>query len=345
MGNFIQVSCSSYKYPCCKKMLLIFTVAILPAVSWAGMPSEKTATLCNHLETMIGDLDAFISDAAADFNPKFHKTLAKSKICSTVGWTALPKCMADGGGDHCVEEKTEQMARDSLTKAMPAAENWGKEMKVPAGHVIFHGCKIHAFMKLVLKFKMMKSLLACEPNTAVAGESSRKRRNAPYHPQYYGVNTLWFQYHLCQDEEIYCWFFTDQWRQGDFGDYYLYDNLLDGVDFEENSLLPLALLGGGAGDSLLPLALLSGDNNDNLLPLALLSGGLGGGHAHGYGGVRYRRGSDETDAETDDEGNNDRKRREDDDYDSDDYDGDFHEYDDDDSDDEDDERDGKFFVI
>merc|ERR1719318_2539199 len=69
-----------------------------------------------------------------------------------------------------------------------------------------------------------------------------------------------------------CWFFTDQWRQGDFGDYYLYDNLLEDVDFEENSLLPLALLGGKGSDALLPLALLSGDDNDDLLPLALLSG-------------------------------------------------------------------------
>merc|ERR1719369_1645864 len=159
----------------------------------------------------------------------------------------------------------------------------------------------------------MKSLLACESDAAQVGETSRKRRNVPppsYQPQHYqppyGVNTLWFQYHLCQDEPIYCYFFTDQWRQGDFGNYYLYNNLLKGVDFQDNSLLSLALLSGGSSDSLLPLALLSdSDDDDNLLPLVLLSGGLG---SPGYGaGARYRREVD-CDEETEDCG---RKRRED----------------------------------
>merc|ERR1711931_341002 len=154
--------------------------------------------------------------------------------------------------------------------------------------------------------------LACESDAAQVGGTSRKRRNVPppsYQPQHYqppyGVNTLWFQYHLCQDEPIYCYFFTDQWRQGDFGNYYLYNNLLKGVDFQDNSLLPLALLSGGSSDSLLPLALLSdSDDDDNLLPLVLLSGGLG---SPGYGaGARYRREVD-CDEETEDCG---RKRRE-----------------------------------
>merc|ERR1719369_2121351 len=167
-------------------------------------------------------------------------------------------------------------------------------------------------MKLRVKFMAMKSLLACESDAAQVGESSRKRRNVPppsYQPQHYqppyGVNTLWFQYHLCQNQPIYCWFFTDQWRQGDFGNYYLYDNLLEGVDFQDNSLLPLALLSGGSSDTLLPLALLSDSDDDNLLPLVLLSGGLG---SPGYGaGARYRREVD-CDEETEDCG---RKRRED----------------------------------
>merc|ERR1712002_1334497 len=97
-----------------------------------------------------------------------------------------------------------------------------------------------------------------------------------------------------------------QWRQGDFGNYYLYNNLLKNVDFQDNSLLPLALLSGGSSDSLLPLALLSdSDDDDNLLPLVLLSGGLG---SPGYGaGARYRREVD-CDEESEDCG---RKRRED----------------------------------
>merc|ERR1712212_359413 len=159
----------------------------------------------------------------------------------------------------------------------------------------------------------MKSLLACESDAAQIGETSRKRRNVPppsYQPHYqppYGVNTLWFQYHLCQDQPIYCYFFTDQWRQGDFGNYYLYDNLLKGVDFQDNSLLPLALLSGGSSDTLLPLALLSdSDDDDSLLPIVLLSGGFGS-PGYGAGGARYRR----EDEDCEEDGSCERKRRED----------------------------------
>jgi len=316
------------------KTLGFLVLAFLPALSLGEEPQDKAA-LCSYLGDRIMGLSAIIDDAVKDIPDEMYKIFRESKICDTIGWTTIP-CKGD---DNCVEEKTEQMVRDSLIKARKI-EKMKKDLNMPGGHEIFNCCKIHAYKKLRLKFTAMKSLLACAPDTAVTGETSRKRRNAPpsYHPQHYqgtgpayGVNTIWFQYHLCQDREIYCWFFTDQWRQGDFGDYYLYDNLLEDVDFEENSLLPLALLSGGGSDALLPLALLSGDDNDNLLPLALLSGGIGGGHAHGHGqgyggGVRYRRDDDEDDV--DDESA--RKRREDDDYD-DDYDYD----DEDDSDDED----------
>jgi len=300
------------------RTLAFFVLAFLPALSLAEEPQDKAA-LCSYLGDRIVGLSDIIDDAIEDIPDEMYRVFKESKICETVGWTTL-SCKGD---DNCVEEKTEQMVRESLIKARKV-EKWKKDVNWPGGHEIFHCCKIHAYMKLRLKFTAMKSLLACESDSVVAGETSRKRRNVPssYQPHHYqpgpayGVNTIWFQYHLCQDQEIYCWFFTDQWRQGDFGDYYLYDNLLEDVDFEENSLLPLALLGGKGSDALLPLALLSGDDNDDLLPLALLSGGFGGGHGYGYGGVpgvRYRR--DAAGEEDDDESA--RKRREDDDNDDD----------------------------
>merc|ERR1719318_2088041 len=79
----------------------------------------------------------------------------------------------------------------------------------------------------------------------------------------YGANTLWFQYLLCQQESIpslACWLFTSNWNQADFGQYYLYDELLD----EEDGIGPVLGLDG------------------DILPLLVLSGGLGGG---AYGGV------------------------------------------------------------
>jgi len=254
------------------KTLAFFVLAFFPALILAEKPQDKEA-LCSYLGDRIVGLSNMIDPAVKDIPDEMFKVFTESKICDTIGWTTMD-CKGD---DNCVEEKTEQMVRKSLAKARKV-EKMKLDMNWPGGHEIFHCCKIHAYMKLRAKFMTMKSLLACEPDTTVAGETSRKRRSLLPTQHYqgsghgYGVNTIWFQYHLCKDEQIYCWFFTDQWGQRQFGDYYLYENLLEDVDFKD----------------------------DNLLPLALLSGGLGGGYAHGpahgyapgYGGaVRYRRGT------------------------------------------------------
>merc|ERR1740137_142844 len=45
-------------------------------------------------------------------------------------------------------------------------------------------------------------------------------QQAHYQPQQaFGDDTLWYQYCLCQEEDYYCHFFYDHWRQGDFGQY------------------------------------------------------------------------------------------------------------------------------
>merc|ERR1719516_639437 len=113
----------------------------------------------------------------------------------------------------------------------------------------------------------------------------------------YDPSSIWFQYFLCKDQQIYCYFFTQGWNQYEYGQYYLYENLLD----DQNAIFA------GSSDS------------SNLATLALL-GGLGGGSPHsgyypspsGYSQVsagRKRRGSDEQCTEGTD-CHADRKRRE-----------------------------------
>merc|ERR1719369_2737190 len=70
----------------------------------------------------------------------------------------------------------------------------------------------------------------------------------------FGANTLWFQYILSQQESIpslACWLFTSGWNQAEFGQYYLYENLLDSDNSAglglDGDLLPLLVLGGGLG--------------------------------------------------------------------------------------------------
>merc|ERR1719348_2353636 len=50
-----------------------------------------------------------------------------------------------------------------------------------------------------------------------------------------------------------CYFFTQGWNQGDFGQYYLYDNLLDSSSgLTDDALLTLAVVGGGLGGGYRP---------------------------------------------------------------------------------------------
>merc|ERR1711872_362994 len=67
-------------------------------------------------------------------------------------------------------------------------------------------------------------------------------------------------YFLCKDIDLYCYFFTQGWTQGQYGQYYLYDNLLD----DQNGLFK------GSADS------------SNLATIALL-GGLGSGYSQPAG--------------------------------------------------------------
>merc|ERR1719516_435114 len=69
----------------------------------------------------------------------------------------------------------------------------------------------------------------------------------------YDPTSIWFQYFLCKDIDLYCYFFIQGWTQGQYGQYYLYDNLLDDTT-----------------------GLFAGSTDSNLATIALL-GGLGGG--------------------------------------------------------------------
>merc|ERR1712098_688055 len=51
-----------------------------------------------------------------------------------------------------------------------------------------------------------------------------------------------------KDMSFACYFFTQGWNQGDFGQYYLYDNLLDSsTGITDDTLLTLAVVGGLGG--------------------------------------------------------------------------------------------------
>ena len=199
-------------------------------------------------------------------------TLEIDPLCETVSMTAIPPCMVKVG----------KAAQDQCL--VDAIKVISQEYNAPEEEMtIVEKCKCKAFGKSLHNLAKVQEMFDCSSSAA------RKRRDAPaqpepqpgyhqpqpqqgyyqphqayYHPQHaFGADTLWFQYSLCQGKDFLCYFFSDHWSQGDFGQYYLYDNLLadgSGLFGGDNSLLPLLALsggghGGGSMNSILPLLL------------------------------------------------------------------------------------------
>jgi len=168
-----------------------------------------------------------------------------------------------------------------------------------SGKEFFDYCKYIGYKNVLKTFLQTRKLMSGEcglPGQKMSGD--REPRNSLLLPLLvagaYDPSSIWFQYFLCKDQQIYCYFFTQGWNQYEYGQYYLYENLLD----DTNGIF------GGSTDS------------SNLATLSLL-GGLGGGSPHsgyypspsGYSNVpagRKRRSNEEC---TEGEENCDRKRR------------------------------------
>merc|ERR1719228_1510214 len=86
--------------------------------------------------------------------------------------------------------------------------------------------------------------------------TSPARRKRSYGGGYYhggyDPSTIWFQYLLCHEQKISCYFFTQGWNEKEFGQYYLYENVL------HTDLHKLGHASSGTHDDLLFLALLAG---------------------------------------------------------------------------------------
>merc|ERR1719318_639403 len=124
-----------------------------------------------------------------------------------------------------------------------------------SGADIVASCQCDAFRNILMSLTTVRDMM-CPPG----------RGGHNYYPGYgYDATTIWFQYTLCQQQDLACWLFTSNWNQGDFGQYYLFDNLLGDDGLDGDNVLPLLLLGGGK------------------------YGGIGGGVYGGDGMQRYRR--------------------------------------------------------
>merc|ERR1712036_146326 len=132
-----------------------------------------------------------------------------------------------------------------------------KIKEMPSGEKFFATCKHIGYKNVLKTFKSARSLMSAECGLPGQKLGNRHARNADLLPALllagsYDPSSIWFQYFLCKDIDLYCYFFTQGWTQGQYGQYYLYDNLLDDTTglfagATDTNLATIALLGGLGG--------------------------------------------------------------------------------------------------
>merc|ERR1711942_221291 len=175
-------------------------------------PPDEDAITCDKLGEHLGMLDDAIAEGSCDE----VEGQQSDAVCNSFT-KAIPPCMVLKGGakqSECLAEKASKLGDADIVT----------------------NCKCKAFRNIRNTVGSVKNMMCVD---------SRESRNFGYG---YGMNTIWFQYLLCKDMSFACYFFTQGWNQGDFGQYYLYDNLLDSsTGITDDTLLTLAVVGGLGG--------------------------------------------------------------------------------------------------
>merc|ERR1719347_2219881 len=244
----------------CLKMIWLSCIALLPAFVLSKSVDSADVTeiqVCQYFDARIVRFEEKVKEMKelVDVDSEFYRTLEASNLCDTVGRVAVPECVANHEGDDCAAAKIEKIKKP-LLRAVKVDKS-GKEF--------FDYCKYIGYKNVLKTFLLTRKLMSGEcglPGQKLSGDGDREPRNSLLLPLLvagaYDPSSIWFQYFLCKDQQIYCYFFTQGWNQYEYGQYYLYENLLDDTTG----------IFAGATDS------------SNLATLALL-GGLGGGSPHG----------------------------------------------------------------
>merc|ERR1711872_343642 len=238
------------------KMIGLCILALFPAfvLSKSVVSGDITEIqVCQYFDARIQRFEVKVKEmkALVDVDSEFYRTLEASKLCDTVGRVAVPECVANHEGDDCAAAKIESIKKPLLR--VIKVDKSGKEF--------FDYCKDIGYKNVIKTFLQTRKLMSGEcglPGQKLSGDGERKPRNSLLLPLLvagaYDPSSIWFQYFLCKDQQIYCYFFTQGWNQYEYGQYYLYENLLDDTNgifagATDSNLATLALLGGLGGGS------------------------------------------------------------------------------------------------
>merc|ERR1712240_79469 len=230
-------------------------LALIPAFVLSksmGSVDFTEIQVCQYFDARIQRFEEKVKEmrALVDVDSDFYRTLEASNLCDTVGRVAIPECVANHEGDECAAAKIESIKKP-LLRAIKVDKS-GKEF--------FDYCKYIGYKNVLKTFLQTRKLMSGEcglPGQKLS--SDREGRNSLLLPLLvagaYDPSSIWFQYFLCKDQQIYCYFFTQGWNQYEYGQYYLYENLLDDTTgifagaTDSSNLATLALLGGLGGGS------------------------------------------------------------------------------------------------
>jgi len=236
-------------------MILFITLVILPVLfakeevpCASCCPSKPApdgdAASCSNLSDKIQMLKNAITLSSCGKGTA-SSSAEDAGVCMTVTMQAIPPCMLKKGSSaqgQCLIE-----AAKAISKELNAADE-------ASGLEIVKKCKCDAFNKMLSSLVNVKEMICVDDSRNAKNYAQGGHGGHYYHPQHYSANTLWFQYALCQGQvqALPCYFFTNNWNQGDFGQYYLYDNLLGdgaagGLFGGDNNALALLALSGGLG--------------------------------------------------------------------------------------------------
>merc|ERR550519_687485 len=222
-------------------MIFMIALAFLPALVFGEEVKTSAAAnfqaVCDFYAEEIEILEKNkkeLKDLVKLESVLYEKLNSSSGICNAIGYLALPECAMKKEGtkkrvnvfdrldDKCAEDKT-----NKITKSLKTVLGLGTE---PLGQVVFRSCK-DIFVKIILEqFKKMQGFISsqCDQSTSTGPARSKRRSyGGGYYPGGYDPSTIWFQYLLCHEQKISCYFFTQGWNEKEFGQYYLYENLLD----------------------------------------------------------------------------------------------------------------------
>merc|ERR1711872_243690 len=237
------------------KMIGLCILALFPAfvLSKSVVSGDITEIqVCQYFDARIQRFEVKVKEmkALVDVDSEFYRTLESSKLCDTVGRVAIPECVANHEGDECAAAKIE-IIKKPLLRAIKVDKS---------GEEFFDYCKYIGYKNVLTTFLQTRKLMSGEcglPGQKLSGD--REPRNSLLLPLLvagaYDPSSIWFQYFLCKDQQIYCYFFTQGWNQYEYGQYYLYENLLDDQNgifagsTDSSNLATLALLGGLGGGS------------------------------------------------------------------------------------------------